>query len=1433
MENEIQDLQINDLDHEQILDNFGNDLYGFSDDDLYDVENALPIQQQPLDAPAYLAEESEFLALIEEVEQAKTLSEFNLFLLEKYKDLTQQARLINPEASELTSSSIFDKNTQTQWFSEFNNFSQSSGQEYKKLICKKNGYFYNESDLEQEDNIFQALVKNGVPESEASTLKNSFQFTFMGNTSFRDKDKSAGKSIKTYVLQLKEPYDQDQIKAHQDVMEYKKALVHKYIDKHYNLETAIEKISERASSLVDQDKIKNKGVEPYTGSGNAMFLHKYATFQLLSEIPEIKDQFKVVPLDAEGNKITYSGYSETLDSYFDSELSLHKIVTKDEKKLPQKELERIVDENIRHLKKPIVEIKAQNDNVLIKNHVDKAAENSQNLADKSNTPDISDTSDLKAPEGLKKADLKLTEKEQTEIDLEEQSNKKKRKRAENDQKKSTIGEIASNIIEKSLEKTLELLLKVAQMLLMAILLILRAALAFIGQKISPDTTLPFLQYPTKKQLQEHTAFIPNMLKRNNRSSNPEPSNDNDLEKNDGLDIKDALDENTEKLQVADKDADHTNIDTLDVAAIAKAEIDKGMSIDEKNKLDQEVDSFVESLNDNDKLEFLNSLEIPVKHKLGENLQPKISSHLIQHPDFGVLLAKSDLVELPDGVQAGVLSAYSIGDALLYAVAHEGNDKNYKIDFISADDLKLLKHNGVTFDNEVNLINQANEYVKTHYPSDDYSIGNVELLDYSNPSSNAITGQQFVDNNDLIDLSKIQELQPIDIPSKYMESRYKKVFGDFSPPQQHLESVFSLNKDHGQTHGFYGKILDLNDLVSYTANNGSKFSGAITAAYSHDNELYYRIKTSDDLEMHIPAKKTTLLEIDGGHLDSGFIHNQMYDSAKNKTALLKSLSFSNINAEIVPLSYHTTPDGYNNLNGIVKGINNNSSLINKPLSSLDTTNQQIYSIKNGANVDKYVAVGHMDDDGISKLIGVKISSEKNPSKSINQAKFIEINPETSNIKLDSVSNPKLKQFIDDTLRNHNFGQLNTQNTLLKSYSEVLEKDIDKTSIKQSLYKNKAIAAAILLGTSGMAMANEQGLELTGQQAQMTNFGFESNLKHTTIDDHALINAVNNLNINATIPYMAADKTEFSPTPLFKNDFIDGSLSNGVFNTLQSLIIQAKQDVLFNGYAANGVLDLGTNFTDNTQNPTQDDNEMNVNQSENQYTQSGFKSKSLQDFEVNKLKFDSNAAQIAGLSAAYMSGDIDMAVKTSGVDLLLSRKSLDMEWDKIQSIAIGVAPEISQFISGISTSGITGDISINDLDGLKQSLGSSEPLKMAWDNLISKCDLYQNAVDYHLDKVESKFNAIGSQDQNQMTNPDDLEHSKTILNQLFDDLNNLAKDANNGSLIGKQFNGEPAQNNDAEIDFSGPIQERITAMIEKPRNELPQSMERNRSYDGPEI
>lgn len=767
-------------------------------------------------------------------------------------------------SSEKKYNGFVNKNQKSGWFAEFNESTKDKSPE-TAIFCKPNSLFYVDS-----DSISDALTQSGLSNERALALQDKFDFVFIGNTSTRSKqanDKANSKGLKTYVLGLKDPLAPD---ATEIFNEFKAAR-----DQHIKMELENSKTLDAAvAEVVNNKELITSSVKGprFYGTEDKLFLNNSATRSFLDTIPGLKGQYAVFPIKHESNKVQYLGDAPKMDSFFSDNIELCEVKALKDGKFSQEELEKKVTEALdghqgHVMRTPQSSFTKQNE-----------ITDAEKIAEKDNV----DSTHPKTEKG---------KRENSESDYEDYK-KRKTKNLENDdeeQKKSiaaVLAETAAKLTAASLEALLALAKLIVAMLLALLQLVLKGV-SMAAHKINPNIpvregpsiikTLDGLQFskrkgPGKGMVLEHdqnnNEQIDNAKKLELAISEnaktldvlPEPQLDKDTA------LKSELTQELEKLK-----ADFT----VDKEALAEAKIES-FTPENMEEFRAEADTRLDKLSAEEAAGLLNNLEFRAAHNISPELDSKVAERSLYHPDYGVLLAKNDKVLLENGVEAGVLSAFSVAGKLHYATAQE-KDGQYSITYTPADKLTLVQHNGIQFDNESNLIEQTIQSIMEKHGADG-KVVQVEILDHSSPSVNALSIRELATVSPFISKQKLGfDLSAIDIPElvgrdmKYHAELYKSI------PQLHTDlSDDATNLRSGQTHPMFGRMLDINDQVESTLPNGKiKIEGAVVGSYAYNDDLYYQIK-SDNQVYNLKAADLSLLKYDGGELSESEITQRAID-----------------------------------------------------------------------------------------------------------------------------------------------------------------------------------------------------------------------------------------------------------------------------------------------------------------------------------------------------------------------------------------------------------------------------------------------------------------------------------------------------------------------------------------------------------------------------
>lgn len=1381
---------------ESMLEASTADLYESLDNlDEYAAQNAMP---QPQNIPAIPEHILESTAASMLPDPNVKLSDFSLFLNEKYDELNAIASAKNPSAPPIGHDSAFEKNIQSQWFVEYNKIKAENGEKQNMLLCKSNGHFYSDRDTPE-----SALKDYGFNENEAQALAPHMAFTFIGNTEIKgNKGKGLQRGqFKTFVLSLKDPNSAASLDALAEIVAQKTKHVQSHIDNTYNLDTAKEKILSRVDGLIQAETAKT-GVTPFVGVWPALFLNNRAVYERLSEIPEIKDQFKIEPLDVNGNKMTYTGFSEGLNSYFNAELKLHKVTTKDPDVLPQSELESIIAEHLKNEKEPLMMVPEQDNDKIIEKQHDKNVE-------KGNTNDnakINEGAPPKVPEKSKNATLggdEISTKQkfnnapnpnQSSDDGEDEEGKKKRKRDSED-KRMSVGEIALRAIQKLAEKSLKAILRLAQMIVMALLALIRSLLAFGNKKMTKAFgTKPYFEAPNLADTFKKNDFINNLFEK--KLDGPSKKKDQELDKKN--DIRDALDDvfadkkNTDP-ELADAALKNslaqnlsalgtpTELDLLKEAALKSEQLSDGV----KDALKLRAQDELLALSDDDKKKIIAALAIPALHRFGEDLKSQVAPTLMYDETHGVLLAKGDEVQLEDGTKAGVLAAYDVGGALYYAVANESEDKNYQLNYVEAAGLTLLGHNKLSFDNEENLIAQANHSVlEQHKEEHEGKIQNIDILDYDSPQATAINVEQLAEKLQLIPDSTNNALKPINYLDEYEKSTLKENYEGSSIYQLHHDKTNSLvsDPDHGQQHPVFGKLLDLNDAVqAKLPQSGMMIEGTVMGAYIHGNQLYYSIDT-DKNSYNLPASDLTLTEINGGRLDTAAIEEHLNTQNWANKNYNREHQYS---SDTIVLSHNLAPSKFNTKNGVSKGAwvrSDPTDLLGdvgiKPLVTNELNEylgaNNIYSVIEDGKKRSFVSIGQTTDEATGQKHSIVLEIKKN---GLTLGGYAALSASKSALKTLDMDNPAvvfekegashhLSGLIEKTREMYETGSARARASLIHHLSNQISTKHDFKQQAESFYKDKIIASNLLVENALNAFNGVKDNTL----------GLDANLTQTKILDEKLTQALSQPESQVILSENGRlTSNDYKPNTLLPNtltfsnpntsfDSLDNLMQPPMPNTQPNFKALGESFVTLNGASLieqaikhEPVLmqEAPIHAVPNLQIDTPKHDELQPQAKALDSELPLISTTQEPPIEVPETLATQLAHRVAALPSdlpesvlmrvalTYVTGDRYCSNQEGGIDLLNTKELLAKEREKINQDIIQLMPKIKSHLEGVNEYGQIESISslkINDFDGLKKLLNEDPEISSRLNTILNKESILASSVENHLDKVESRLEKI---------------------------------------------------------------------------------------------
>lgn len=1360
------------------------------DQDLLDqfaAENAIPVSPENTigEIPEHVLKETELGLQAEEANLE--LTDFSKFLNKKYEELNEKAKARNPNAPPLGHDSVFEKNIQSQWFVEYNQEKVKNGEKEKILLCKPNGFFYSDKDT-----VESALKDYGFDQEAVSQLAPHLQFNFIGNTEIRgNKAKGTQRGqFKTFVMNLKDPSSADSQEAMAAIVAQKTQFVQQHLDKNYDLEKAKNKILSRVDDLVTSETNKS-GVKPFIGVGPALFLNSSAVYEKLAEIPEIKDKFKIEPLDVNGNKITYTGFSEGLNSYFNSDLKLHKVTTKNSDLLSQQELEGLISEHLKDEKEPLLIAPEHNDNRIIEKqhqkHEEKLKAEGQPESLHNDTPKLdskeAEAKDIEAEkttsnpneQALKedaafyKGKAKDSKAENDDLNDEEAADKQKRKRMRGNEEgdgKTSLGEVAVKAAQKIAEAALKALIRLAQLIVMMLIALLQAIFSAGKHVMSHLTNKPYISGPNMLTKFAQTNFGDNLFERKNNGKASEKEQTND--------IKNALEELESKevkpeIKPLDLEAPENGVNkqlaalglasTFDPLKDASSKLDS-LDTDKQNDLSEKALEKIALMTDEQKSDYLKTLDIPAAHKFDEGLESKLTPTLMYHDQHGVLLGKGDEVRLEDGLSGGILSAYDVGGKLHYAVVSESDDKNYKIDYLSADTLTLTGHNKISFDNEQNLIKQADDAVLEKYKDEhEGKIEKIEILNHQDPQPTAINIKELASIVPLVSHETLDTLKPIDYLKAYEDSTYKTLNEDkLSTYQLHNDKTDSLIKEpnHGQKHPLFGKILDVNDAVEATLpRSGMLVEGAITGAYVHNNQLYYNLKT-DKSTYNLPASDVTLNKVNGGNLSDQNIRDILQSQHKN--TLISDAH--KIGATILPLFHkdpHLEPSHVADFRKSIESKNNLGfdALANvgvKPLLRDDSNSivgsGQIYAVSDKElGTRHFVSLGQVvdPDTNQTRSLGLEIKKSILASGGFaaiqgGEATIKEIDIDSPSVALDSKATPKhLESIINNARQMYESGSNKTKATLLATFIKEAESKLDLNNNVEQLFTNKVLAASLLSENANKVFNPESGNIL----------GVDANLANTSINDKPILDALNTPASQKEISNLE-NASLHKPKQLLPNEIIFNAASNinMGFDDLNAFVNQQKSDVKVNLKLNN----LESNFAPlDSKMLAESVAQINVvennghDQALDKVVDQIVNHKSQIVDEVMKLKSSLPESVLMRVALSYVTGERLCSNQEGGIDLLTGRENLLQEHSKIKQEIVDLIPAITPYIQGFDSEGRINnisDIKVSDFNGLKSLLQDDRDTNVRLENLTNKEATFNSKFDNHLDKIETRFEKINS-------------------------------------------------------------------------------------------
>ena len=1064
-----------------------------------------------------------------------------------------------------------NKNLKSGWFSEFNESSKDQNPTHR-VFCKPDSLFF----IEQ-DGLVDALKQSGLSSDRANALQDKFDFVFIGNTSTRTKQANGNadsKGIKTYVLGLKDPNAPDAKEVLEEFKAARDAFIRSEIDNGKTLDSAAAEVIANKDDITSSLKGKR-----FFGTDDHLFLNNSATRAFLDTVPDLKGQYAVYPVKHESNKVKYLGEAPKMESFFTDNIELCEVKALKDGKLSQEELEHKVKEALASHPGHIMQ-----------------------------TPQSAFTKQTVLPEAEQKAEVGNENPKKNEVKVksdpeEDEYKKRKAKQQEGDDKEQERKSLATSLAEAAAKLTaaaLEALVAIAKLIVAMILALLQVFLKGVNMIARQfDSSIPVRQGPSLIDTLDNLKFS----KRNSASKgvtydhNPEANDDLKNSKNldaaiseDALSLETAPEstaKNTPELKT-DIDQELNNIKadfTIDKEALADKEI-KSFSPDQLESLKDEANDRMANLSNEQTADLLNNIDIKAAHSISPEMEAKIAPKSIYHNDYGVLLAKNDKVLLENGIEAGVLAAFSVAGKLHYATAHE-KDGQYSISYTPAEKLTLLQHNGVQFDNEANLINQT---VKTlmdkHGPNG--KVAQIEILDHLAPTDNALSVRELASVSPLVAMNKLGvDLSPVDVAElvnrnmEYHSELYKSI------PQLHTDrSGEPGNTSAGQTHPMFGRLLDINDRVESILPNGRiKVDGAVVGSYAFNDELYYQVQAESQV-YNLKAQDLTLLKYNGGDLTNEEVAQRAIDklfvgygkpvdaNADAKSNGLVDIPLRHINGTTVnvenPLGVHQIQRDITNSKILEPGTSNIGIT---PLNYKDGVAEgagKIYSM----NKSHFVSIGETTDpvNGMKRAVCAEIKKVGNnfTGMPLVKSRMVQLNLDDPKVMIakNGISGADIldsvKMLAAKAVAIYEAGGLKKQAVVMAKFGNAVKSEIlaNNSNIadlaKESVIQNE-LATKIL-------EAKAESISF----AQVNEIGLDANLANSTVDLTAVDHQIENPEAASVMEQapLESDAGTFTPNEIIENispatekeDF--HSLSHQLHIEEQSLFQTYQDDPYFN-------------------------------------------------------------------------------------------------------------------------------------------------------------------------------------------------------------------------------------------------------------------------------
>lgn len=1063
------------------------------------------------------------------------------------KFLTEQINAMRDSGgdSRLSINSTFFKNQQTEWVGDFNSkISEQGLNDAEKLLTKPNGFFFVESDT-----VEGVLQRDfGLSADKAQEFSKHFELGFIGWTkSNKAKSKNpsneAGPSnrFKSSVLAIKDPQNPESVQVFNEVQAHRTAVVEKALKERPTLESATEALVAKAPSIIEAYNNKN-GTVAFTGVGETLFLNYSATLKALNDVPGLKGAFKVEPLNVFDSSINYRGYSSKLDSYFDDKVALHKVVTKDPEKLPQDQLEKMVREHLEG--KPDVD--------LSKTPVEafneaKPSDTSANLTKTEGAvAPATNSNNLDKPVGSPNSNPKDPEDSD---DFEKSDSYKKSQDQDDEPEKVSLGKALTDVLTSTMSFAVSLLIELLKKMLALLVLAVTGVKYLIDKNLlNKDVDAPKYSDVITRDFPRFGENLPGQAPGvvsdvSNESTSSKLSNkESTLEDIDS--IKSALEEDLKKSSETQYSLDKALEERgLSLATPLEFVNDKISSLDQetKNTLDLKSTEFLTKIDNVGKDEVLDAIHVDALHSISPDLKAKVADSTIYHPEYGVLLGKGDLVKAGDS-EYGVIGAQDVGGLLVYTLAKDSSDGNYEILFSEAKDVELLGHNVVNFDNASNLESQIQSTLIEKY-GEGAPIQKIEILDRSNPDSSALSITQLAAiapfiRPDMInpDLSKEKPTLVVDVESELANKLANQ------PMELHTDlSNAEFGNLHGNVHGVYGSLLDINDLVKFEhPTNHKSYDGSVISAFVDKNQqLQYVVKKQDTL-FNIPATDLSLIEKNGGTLSNEEI-GQIYYKNKEPGASLEKSSKLRIDLKV--------PDYKLNMNSLGIAIERTPNVNLYGFTPL--ANPKRLKVSEGKKFAEFMQIGENlnPKTGEKEIVAIRLNKTIRGVQlpKANNAKFEKFsvdNPDV-HVQANGFTNKEFIAFAKNMSTVALAGSLKATSHIIDKFKPVVDraiyKNINANELAMETYAKNAIATQLL---------QDEFNKSIGKDVDAT-YGKSADLSQSVFND----NAVNNIISNPDSVSAIGDQS-LAESPKTLNDNMDN------FGFYSDINVEAYNDMSLN-------------------------------------------------------------------------------------------------------------------------------------------------------------------------------------------------------------------------------------------------------------------------------